>query len=41
MSGAAIDFINEWSIEKVDAPVIEEGADVIYIDQEIVGELEG
>ena len=41
MSGAAIDFINEWSIEKVDAPVIEEAADVIYIDQEIVGELEG
>ena len=41
MSNAAIEFINEWSFERVEAPVIEEAADAIYIDQEIVKELEG
>ncbi len=40
MSNAAIEFINEWSFERVEAPVIEEAADAIYIDQEIVEELE-
>lgn len=37
----ALEIINEWSFEKVDAPVLEEDGDTIYIDQEIVEELEG
>lgn len=40
MTNGAIETINDWSFEKVDAPVLEEDADVVHIDQEIVEELE-
>ena len=35
---SAIDSINEWSFDKVDAPVIEDGTDII-IDREVADEL--
>ncbi len=41
MTSGAIETINDWSFEKVDAPVLEEEADAVYVDQEIVEELEG
>lgn len=41
MTSGAIDTINEWSFERVDAPVLEEEPDALYVDQEIVQELEG
>ena len=41
MTSGAIETINEWSFERVDAPVLEEEADFIYVDQDIVEELEG
>lgn len=40
MLDGAIETINDWSFDMVDAPVIEENGDV-YIDQEIVEELKG
>jgi len=40
MLDGAIETINDWSFEIVDAPVIDEDGDV-YIDQEIVEELKG
>lgn len=41
MTGGAIEIINDWSFERVDAPVLEEEADAVYVDQDIVEELEG
>lgn len=40
MLDGAIETINDWSFDIVDAPVIDEDGDV-YIDQEIVEELKG
>jgi len=40
MTSGAIETINEWSFERVDAPVLEEEADAVYVDQNIVEELE-
>lgn len=37
---AAIDSINEWSFDNVDAPVVEEDAGNIVIDREIADELQ-
>ncbi len=41
MVSGALETINDWSFEKVDAAVLEEDGDAIYIDQEIVEEIEG
>lgn len=40
MTSGAIETINDWSFERVDAPVLDEDADSVYVDQEIVKELE-
>lgn len=40
MTSGAIETINNWSFDRVDAPVLEEEADAVYIDQDIVEELE-
>lgn len=40
MTSGAIETINEWSFERVDAPVLEEEADAVYVDHDIVEELE-
>lgn len=40
MTSGAIETINDWSFERVDAPVLEEEADALYINQDIVEELE-
>ena len=39
MSDGAIEEINDWSFELVDAPVIEV-ENMVYIDQEIIEEIE-
>jgi len=41
MVSGSIETINDWSFDKVDAPVLEEETDAVYVDQEIVEELEG
>ncbi len=41
MTSGAIETINDWSFERVNAPVLEEEADAVYVDQDIVEELEG
>jgi tellurite resistance protein len=41
MVSGALETINDWSFEKVDASVLEEEGDEIYVDHEIVEELEG
>jgi tellurite resistance protein len=41
MLDGALETINEWSFEKVDAAVLEEEGDTIYVDQELVEEIEG
>ena len=41
MVGGALETINDWSFDKVDVAVLEEDGDAIYIDQEIVKEIEG
>ena len=41
MVNGALETINEWSFDKVNAAVIEEDGDAIYVDQEIVEEIEG
>lgn len=41
MVSGALETINDWSFEKVDAAVLEEDSDAIYVDQEIVEEIEG
>lgn len=40
MTAGAIETVNDWSFEQVNAPVLEEEADAVYVDQEIVEELE-
>lgn len=41
MASGAIETINDWAFERVDAAVLEEEADSVFIDQDIVEELEG
>ena len=41
MVSGALEVINDWSFDKVDAAVFDEDGDVIYVDQEIVEEIEG
>ena len=41
MVGGALETINDWSFDKVDSAVLEEDGDAIYVDQEIVKEIEG
>lgn len=41
MVSGAVETINDWSFEKVDAAVLDEDGEAIYIDQEIVEEIEG
>lgn len=41
MTSGAIEAINNWSFDRVDAPVLEEEVDAVYVDQDIVEELEG
>lgn len=41
MVSGALETINDWSFDKVDAAVLEEDGDVIYVDYEIVEEIEG
>lgn len=41
MVSGALETINDWSFDKVDAAVFEEDGDAIYVDQEIVEEIEG
>jgi tellurite resistance protein len=41
MVSGALETINDWSFDKVDAGVFEEDGDAIYVDQEIVEEIEG
>ena len=41
MVSGALENINDWSFDKVDAAVLEEDGDAIYVDQEIVEEIEG
>jgi hypothetical protein len=41
MVGGALETINDWSFDKVDAAVLEDDGDAIYVDQEIVAEIEG
>jgi tellurite resistance protein len=41
MVSGALETINDWSFDKVDAAVLEEDGDAIYVDQEIVDEIEG
>lgn len=40
MVSGALETINDWSFDKVDAAVLEEDGDAIYVDQEIVEEIE-
>lgn len=41
MVNGALETINDWSFDKVDAAVLEEDGNVIYVDQEIVEGIEG
>jgi len=41
MVSGALETINDWSFDKVDAAVLEEDGDTIYVDQKIVKEIEG
>jgi tellurite resistance protein len=41
MVSGALETINDWSFDKVDAAVLEEDGAAIYVDQEIVEEIEG
>lgn len=41
MISGALETINDWSFEKVNAAVLEEDGGAIYVDQEIVEEIEG
>lgn len=41
MVSGALETINDWSFDKVDAAALEEDGDAIYVDQEIVAEVEG
>ncbi|MGU3415732.1 TerB N-terminal domain-containing protein [Enterobacteriaceae bacterium C34A] len=41
MLGGALEVINDWSYAVVDAPVLDDADDDIWVDQEIAKELEG
>lgn len=41
MVSGALETINDWSFDKTDSAVLEEDGDAIYVDQEIVEEIEG
>ncbi len=41
MVSGALETINDWSFDKVDAAVLEENGDAIFVDQVIVEEIEG
>ena len=41
MSNGALETINDWSFERVEAAVLEEEGDTIFVDQELVEEMEG
>ncbi|MCP4486563.1 MAG: ATPase [Gammaproteobacteria bacterium] len=41
MASGALETINDWSFDKVNAAVLEEDGDAIYVDQETVEEIEG
>ncbi|HGC3103810.1 TPA: tellurite resistance TerB C-terminal domain-containing protein, partial [Escherichia coli] len=41
MLGGALEVINDWSYAVVDAPVLEDADDHIWVDLEIAKELEG
>ncbi|EMF8001294.1 hypothetical protein V4H12_004611, partial [Salmonella enterica subsp. enterica serovar Infantis] len=41
MLGGALEVINDWSYAVVDAPVLEDTDDHIWVDLEIAKELEG
>lgn len=41
MVSGALETINDWSFEKVDAAVLEEDGDAIYVDREVLEEIEG
>jgi len=41
MVSGALETINDWSFDRVDAAILEEDGDAIYVDQEIVEEIEG
>jgi tellurite resistance protein len=41
MVSGALETINDWAFDKVDAAVLEEYGDAVYVDQEIVEEIEG
>jgi len=41
MVSGALESINDWSFDKVDAAVLEEDVNGIYVDQEVVEEIEG
>lgn len=41
MVSGALETINDWSFDKVDSAVLEEDGGAIYVDQEIVEEIEG
>lgn len=41
MVDGALETINDWSYDKVDSSVVESDGDEVYVDQEIVEELEG
>jgi len=41
MVSGALETINDWSFDRVDAAVLEEHGDAIYVDQETVEEIEG
>lgn len=41
MINGALETINDWSFDKVDAAVLEDDGDAIFVDQEIVEEIEG
>ncbi len=40
MLGGALEVINDWSFTMVDAPVLDDAEDDIWVDQEIAEELE-
>ncbi|NON93288.1 tellurite resistance TerB C-terminal domain-containing protein [Klebsiella pneumoniae] len=41
MLGGALEVINDWSYAVVDAPVLDDADDDIWVDLEIAKELEG
>ena len=41
MLGGALEIINDWAFEQVDAAVFDEDSGWIYVDKEVVEEIEG